>query len=73
MLVCLPTKKKLSGIPLECLTVLDPDHARRIVGPDLGPNYLKSYQQMAPEIKEFYGYSIVFTAYSCMQTNHRAS
>ena len=32
-------------------------------GPDLGPNYLKSYEQKTQEIKESYG--TVFTAYSC--------
>ena len=33
-------KKNLSGIPLQYQSVLDLDQARRIVGPDLGPNCL---------------------------------
>ena len=33
-------EKILSGIPLECQTVLDPDQARQFVGPDLGPKCL---------------------------------
>ena len=31
----------LSGIPLRCQTVLDPEQARHFVGPDLGPNCLQ--------------------------------
>ena len=41
------SKKNLSGIPPESQPVttvnsLDPDQARHIVGPDLGPNCLQS-------------------------------
>ena len=33
--------------------ILDPDQARHFVGPDLGLNCLKSYQQMTLVCKEF--------------------
>ena len=35
----------LSGIPSQCPNSLDPDQDRHSVGPDLGPNCLKGYQQ----------------------------
>ena len=36
---------------------LDPDQARRFVGPDLGPNCLQNYQQLTLGDKELYIYT----------------
>ena len=49
--------KIISGIPTECQNSLDPDQARHIVGPDLGPTACKGYQQTSlggKEIKSGY-------------------
>ena len=47
MLFCCLLQKNLSGIPSECQKRLDPDQARRSVGPDLDPICLQSYELTA--------------------------